>query len=284
METMVSLVCAHCSEAFLRRKAEHSRSKDPSTCYCSNRCRGQSAVRRISVGCAGCGTVFERVPSAFSAGLDFCSVSCSVSHTNQSKSKDGVKEVACDDCQAGFLSSKFAGKIRCLDCRQKHEKIRGEEILNTTCRCGSHFLKKRSSTRKLCDACRREVLSKSGRLSGVSRSKNEIAFADMCIRHFHEVDTNAPIFNGWDADVIIHDLKIAVLWNGPWHRKKIKSKHSVLQVQNRDKIKIKEIRSAGYLPYVIDDPGKADDWFVRSEFSRFMELVRRDGFEPPTRD
>ena len=53
--------------------------------------------------------------------------------------------------------------------------------------------------------------------------------------------SNVPMFNGWDADVIIPELKIAVLWNGNWHHKKITKKHSVLQVQNRDRIKIKEI-------------------------------------------
>lgn len=38
------------------------------------------------------------------------------------------------------------------------------------------------------------------------------------------------MFNGWDADIIIEDLKIAILWNGKWHYEKITEKHSVSQV------------------------------------------------------
>ena len=70
------------------------------------------------------------------------------------------------------------------------------------------------------------------------RSKNEIYFFELCKTHFNNVLHNERIFNGWDADVIIEDFKIAILWNGPWHYRKIKSNHSVKQVQNRDKIKI----------------------------------------------
>jgi len=116
-----------------------------------------------------------------------------------------------------------------------------------------------------------------GRLGGLAsskiqsenrRSKNEIEFAEMCKLYFDNVKTNEAIFNGWDADVIIEDYKIAVLWNGKWHYKKITKKHSVKQVQNRDKIKIKEIIKCGYKPYVIKDMGKYDPVFVVKEFRK----------------
>ena len=87
------------------------------------------------------------------------------------------------------------------------------------------------------------------------------------------VETNTKLFNGWDADVIVHDVKVAVLWNGPWHRRKIKSNHSVAQVQNRDKIKCKEIERYGYCAYTIDDPGKADNKFVEEKFNLFLSVV-----------
>lgn len=31
------------------------------------------------------------------------------------------------------------------------------------------------------------------------------------------VENNKPMFNGWDADVLIFDFNIAVMWNGKWH-------------------------------------------------------------------
>ena len=116
------------------------------------------------------------------------------------------------------------------------------------------------------------------------RSKNEHLFASMCSAHWTDVRTNEPLFNGWDADVIIPSLKIAVLWNGKWHYEKITEKHSVLQVQNRDKIKIKEIQRAGYIAYTIKDMGKFNPEFVKEQFNVFLLFVNNMeaevGFEP----
>jgi hypothetical protein len=103
------------------------------------------------------------------------------------------------------------------------------------------------------------------------RSKNEIHFASLCEKHFDKVLTNDPMFNGWDADVIIPELKIAILWNGKWHYEEIMEGTSLKQIQNRDKIKIKEIKEAGYKPYVVKDLGKEDPAFVRAEWLKFFE-------------
>jgi hypothetical protein len=81
------------------------------------------------------------------------------------------------------------------------------------------------------------------------------------------------MFNGWDADVVIEDIKVAVLWNGPWHYRKIKSNHSLGMVQNRDRIKIKEIEKSGYVPYVIRDDGNENNSFVESEFNKFISSL-----------
>ena len=79
--------------------------------------------------------------------------------------------------------------------------------------------------------------------------------------------------NGWDADVILPNEKVAVLWNGKWHRQKITKKHSVEQVKNRDKIKLDEIRKMGYTPYIIEDDGKENSLFVESEFEKFKLFI-----------
>lgn len=64
-----------------------------------------------------------------------------------------------------------------------------------------------------------------------------------------------------------------MLWNGPWHYKKITKNHSVKQVQNRDKIKIEEIKKAGYIPYIIKDNGKYNTNKVENEFNLLLENV-----------
>lgn len=126
--------------------------------------------------------------------------------------------------------------------------------------------------------CSRVCASRnSGRLGGlksatrrVVRSKNEIMFYEMCSDVFSDVTHNDPIFDGWDADVIIHDMKLAILWNGKWHYEQITKEHSLKQVQNRDKIKIKKIIECGYIPYIIKDMGKHNPDFVRDEFQKLL--------------
>lgn len=111
--------------------------------------------------------------------------------------------------------------------------------------------------------------------SNLRRSKNEIMFYEKCKLYFNNVEHNKPIFNGWDADVIIHDIKYAILWNGKWHYEKITKKHSVQQIQNRDKIKINEIIKFGYTPYIIKDMGKVNKNFVDEQFKIFLDYLNK---------
>ena len=128
----------------------------------------------------------------------------------------------------------------------------------------------------------REKLSLGGRHSveiqgDKRRSKNEIEFCKLCEEYFDNVKHNECIFNGWDADVIIEDIKFAVLWNGPWHYKQITKSHSaVKQIQNRDKIKIKEIKESGWTPYIIKDMGKANKDFVKEKFDEFLKYLKEN--------
>ena len=130
--------------------------------------------------------------------------------------------------------------------------------------------------------CWSNMLSRAGQKSAdarQSRSKNEMYFCELCEKHFNCVLHNIPMFNGWDADVIIEDVKIAVLWNGPWHYLTVmpNQKSSLLQIQNRDKIKIVEIQRCGYTPYVIKDMGRFNKDFVEAEFQKFLQYISQGG-------
>lgn len=105
------------------------------------------------------------------------------------------------------------------------------------------------------------------------RSKNEKLFCNMCEKEFDGVLHNVPLFNGWDADVILTKQKIAVLWNGKWHYENIMKGTSLEQIQNRDKIKIQEIKNAGYTPYIIKDYGKYNQNFVEEQFNLFKGFI-----------
>jgi len=100
------------------------------------------------------------------------------------------------------------------------------------------------------------------------RSKNEVYFSELCAGEF-TITTNEPFFDGWDADVIIHSEKVAILWNGQWHYKQISKTQSLKQVQSRDIIKTAIIEKYGYTPYVIKDMGKFNKKFVEQEFGVF---------------
>lgn len=109
------------------------------------------------------------------------------------------------------------------------------------------------------------------------RSKNEICFAEYCESYFgkENVSTNEPFFDGWDADVILHGQKIAILWNGAWHYKQISKTQSLKQVKARDKVKNAIIHKYGYTPYVIKDMDKYNPDFVQQEFEIFL-LMRME--------
>lgn len=110
------------------------------------------------------------------------------------------------------------------------------------------------------------------------RSKNEMYFCELCEKYFSNVLHNEPMFNGWDADIIIKDINFAILWNGKWHYEKICKTHSVKQVQNRDKIKIDNIQQCSFNPYIIKDLGKYNKEFVEKQFNQFIDYLKENNY------
>jgi hypothetical protein len=193
----------------------------------------------------------------------YCSRSCANSRDHSEETKQQIRKSLIKDFN-------------------QFSKIKVEKIIKprVCVNCGCEFENENKRKKCCCDDCtsnKRKIGSiKGGRQSVLNqnkRSKNEILFGDLCMMNFADVRFNEPIFNGWDADVIIQDYKLAILWDGNWHHKQIGSKHSLLQVQNRDKIKIKEIIKSGYEPYIIKDYGKYDIDFVKKEFEKLKKYI-----------
>jgi hypothetical protein len=166
-------------------------------------------------------------------------------------------------------------KLKEYNVLNPRELIREErECLN----CNKPFKCEPSSPQKYCS------LSCTGSIGGRNskqgkRSKNEILFFELCENEFKNVISNENIFNGWDADIILNDLKIAVLWNGKWHYEQIGKNHSLKQVQNRDKIKLNEITKMGFEPYIIKDMGKYNPEFVKNEFIVFKNYIMKKQYD-----
>lgn len=180
------------------------------------------------------------------------------------------------------LQEKDGRKFCCRSCSNSVVIRREAKPLPIfTCEwCKSDFQGRRHTPQRFCGrSCSSQYTNatyqpgtKGGKASATSqqrRSKNEIYFFELCEKKFQHVLNNQPIFEGWDADVIIKDLKYAVLWNGVWHYKQISKSQSLVQVQTRDKLKIDAITRCGFIPYVVKDMGSYDPMFVESEFEKF---------------
>lgn len=140
------------------------------------------------------------------------------------------------------------------------------------------------STRQISESTRLK-LSIAGRKSVAKqflqkRSKCEDQFYQMCKKYFSLVEHNKPIFNGWDADILLPKLKIAIQWNGPWHYKQISKRKgsSLLAIQNRDKIKKNEILKMGWSLYIIKDQSQHKNLqkmiqFIENHFKRFIKFI-----------
>ena len=216
--------------------------------------------------CENCGKVMtERYGSG-----RFCSRSCANFRVKSEESKLKVSE-----------SLRNHSEKRSNYLIRKKQNIINNYFNNPAfCKnCGkilSYEMRNRSAC---CKACLKELYIKNGLKSAAvqansKRSKNEIAFYNICKEYFEDVDHNKPIFNGWDSDVIIHDIKYAILWNGIWHYKQIRKKQSLAQIQSRDAFKIQQIKDCGYTPYIIKDLGMYNLDFVQIEFDNFINHLK----------
>ena len=196
-----------------------------------------------------------------------------------SKCCTGQKKIAyCVDCGKELIIYKRASSktCRCDNCRKNHIRQRRLQyrlnFLNNDYEI--HFGRKYSKESWL--ALHNGGCKGIQHQGDLRRSKNEIEFCKLCEEYFDNVKHNESIFNEWDADIIIEDIKFAVLWNGPWHYKQITKSHSVKQTQNRDKIKVKEIEECGWTPYIIKDMGKANKDFVKEKFNEFLKYLKEN--------
>jgi hypothetical protein len=112
------------------------------------------------------------------------------------------------------------------------------------------------------------------------RGKAEIYFSELCIAYFGKDDIicNERIFkdfngNLWDCDIFIKSLKIAILYDGIHHYKKIYKNQKLDQIRTRDKIKRSVILDNGYTYYTIKDLGSFNTNFVENQFNLFIHKL-----------
>lgn len=202
----------------------------------------------------------------------YCSRSCANSRIHSEETKQKISNSAL--ATAGVYKQKervckYCGKI------YKRSKNNDSTLMFCSKNCYKQFrlhyrdFMSEDSLRRLSESGRRICSSEFNN----KRSKSEIYFCELCESHFNNVLANQTIFNGWDADIILPDLKIAILYNGAWHYIQISKKVSLKQIQNRDKIKIEEIKKCGYTPYIIKDLGSFNKKFIEDQFNIFLKYI-----------
>lgn len=178
----------------------------------------------------------------------FCSRSCA--NSRQWTDKDKLKKSTSAKNSLKVINSlKTLHTNNTLPRKTKQCFICGKEV---------QVISTFSRSNIICDneECRHKQYQMAGLASAAARklrSKDEISLFNYCSKHFN-VENNIVICNGWDADIILRDEKIAIMWNGPWHYKDMKmTNHSLNQVVNRDILKIIEFEKIGWQVYIYED-------------------------------
>lgn len=205
----------------------------------------------------------------------FCSTKCSRGFATKSKRKEINEKVS---LAAKRNQPRSYVDIVCKQCKLKitvRIAKRSQKTCSLSCSTKWRWNEENPDYQKHLETARKAGLKSAIAQSETRRSKNEIMFADLCKENFENVLCNVAMFDGWDADVIIPEIKTAIHWNGKWHYEKLTEKHSVEQVQNRDRIKYAKIEKVGYNNYIIKDLGKEDKKFVEEQFEKFKMLMSR---------
>jgi hypothetical protein len=276
--------CDYCNASFKRKKHDLyvSLKRNQTELFCSKRCSYDFISKKYDydVLCKTCGNKVE-YPKIF------CNHKCSAVFNNKRReSVKGIKKISnCILCNDSVEVSRHCSKNntlcdKCKAPKKEHHHLE-KRIKKSKCSvCETEFEHTKKNKKTCSVICKKIATTKGARKGGLSsvlsqqkRSKNEIYFYNLCKNKFSNVLHNEQMFNGWDADIILPDLKIAVLWNGVWHYKKITKKHSLSQVQIRDMLKIKEIENFGFTAYIIKDMGKYNKTKVEDEFYIFCKWL-----------
>lgn len=208
-----------------------------------------------------------------------CSDKCAHKLSTINDNKNETKNAKCIICGKDITINKRASDktCKCNDCKHP-QKIKKKHIKKHLLVNKSKQHKQRKITEETIQKLREAGKKSAAIQSQNRRSKNEMKFCNLCESYFLNVKHNEPIFNGWDADVILPDIKFAVLWNGKVHYEPIFGNANYNRVTNRDKIKLKEIERAGYNYYIIKDIGKHNDNFANKKFNEFIEYLKENNY------
>lgn len=261
LKIMNDCKCEYCGNLFQRERRIILRTRRQGKgLFCRRKCLSNSRVACEETFCLWCKVKIERRSSLSEYLRKCCSRDCAIRYVSNLPREETNRKIS------------LALKGRpCTNL--KYRKLDNVKIIVLNEKICVFCSKTFSTTNPKKKYCSFRCCGFRSAQKRVKRSLNEVHFAELCKTVFDEVLTNEPMFDGWDADVILPKFKIAILWNGPWHYRKVTATHSLKQSQMRDTIKLDRIIKNGYTPYVIRDDGRKNKKFVIAEFEKFKFFV-----------
>ena len=248
--------CSYCGRSFNSLHSKHCHenkcSKNPKSAKYAN-------LTKTRV-CERCGK--EYTLECEDATERFCSRSCANTRQHSLETRNKISKSAVEYCRShpDIFPSLVTSDKFCSVCGKKLCRYNKTGL----CKAHAHLNPVSEETRL--------KLSKAGRRSAqvqkeARRSKIEALFFEEVSKIFSDAEANKLIIDGWDTDVFIPSLNLAIFWNGACHYYPIYGTASLNQTQNRDRIKEKMFNNMGIRVYVIKD--------INSEYPEDIRRSRR---------
>jgi hypothetical protein len=108
------------------------------------------------------------------------------------------------------------------------------------------------------------------------RSKSEVRLCKLLTKKYPQLQIIAndhKICNGLELDIVIPELKLAIEWNGPIHRKPIYGKLKFQEIKTNDKTKKKIISSSDYMLIIVNDMDSKKPLQYSKQVYDFVNLI-----------
>lgn len=249
--------------------------------YCSNNCYALSVGYTLKTKrqCLNCNVSFIG-----NKNQKFCSHKCSALISNKNRIlSDGVVNMLKLTGKQQYLKHLYNPKFRQKDkfgfftliCKVCKKEFKHIKTYRKTCSTECYKIDNKLNSRKGWEIGYNSIHRKTG------RSYNEKYFFDLIKFHFPDALNNRRIFNGYDADVIIPSLKLAIHWNGIWHYEVVINKEHFEKIKQKDILQYKEIENCGYTNYIIEDKKSCKNYnFVYEKYIQFLNTFRITQSQP----
>ena len=195
----------------------------------------------------------------YTYNCDHCNIFCKKPKTYYHPAKARKQELFFCSQECRHEYHKTIVKVICSNCQKEVYRIPSQ--INKT---------KHSFCNKSCAATYNNKLKRKSR-----RSKIEAKFYNLLVKEFPDLDILANdkiMLNGYEVDVAIPELKLAIEWNGIVHFKPIYGQTKLDKIQTRDADKLKIATNKNINLIVIPDL-VSNDKILQQAFNDVKDII-----------